>query len=149
MRRGWQRKWTKLYPIDCLDGSVRYQLEPDERGVWYDLLLFSTICIIPGTIADEDNRPYPHSFIANRLNIPLELLERTLKRCIEQGRLQENEQGIQVTNWTSYQSEYERQKPYRQRWLEKTHHHHNRRDNPHELATLGERATDEAERNIT
>ena len=140
MRRGWHRKWIKLYPVDSLDGSIRYQLEPDERGVWYDLLLFSTICIIPGTIADEDNHPYPHSFIANRLNIPLELLERTLKKCIDQGRLQENENGIHVTNWALHPSEYERQKPYRQRWLKNPHH--SRRDNPHKLPTTSETRVD-------
>ena len=109
-----RRPWIKLYPIDCLDGSIRYQLEPDERGVWYDLLNFSAICANPGVIADKDGRPYPHSFIANRLNIELELLEATLAKCYEEGRCQESDGGvIAITNWSAYQSEYQRQKPYR------------------------------------
>ena len=109
-----RRLWIKLYPVDCLDGSIRYQLEPDERGVWYDLLNFSAICAVPGTIADKDGRPYPHSFIANRLNIGLELLELALRKCKEEGRVQEEDGGIIViTNWHAYQSEYQRQKPYR------------------------------------
>ncbi|GAI45443.1 unnamed protein product, partial [marine sediment metagenome] len=98
----------------CLQGSIRYQLEPDERGVWYDLLNFAAICAKPGMISDKDERPYPHDFIANRLNIEVELLERTLKKCIEEGRINENDNGIHVTNWKEYQSEYERQKPYRE-----------------------------------
>lgn len=113
-RQQWQRRWIKLYPLQCLEGSIRYQLEPDERGVWYDLLNFSAVCVEPGVISDRDNRPYPHSFIANRLNIPLELLERTLKKCEEEGRIHENETGIHITNWKVYQSEYDRQKPYRE-----------------------------------
>jgi len=114
-RAGWRKTWIKLYPLDCLEGSIRYQLEADERGVWYDLLNFAAICATPGIIADKDGRPYPHSFIANRLNISLELFERTLKKCQEEGRIYENETGIHITNWKAYQSEYERQKPYRKR----------------------------------
>lgn len=118
-RTGGRRTWIKLYPVDCLEGSIRYQLEADERGVWYDLLNLSAICFTPGTISDKDNRPYPHSFIANRLNISIELLERTLTKCEEEGRISENDTGIHITNWASYQSEYLRQKPYRQSKLQK------------------------------
>jgi len=95
-----------------LDGSIRWQLEPDERGVWYDLLNYSALCSNYGSIADRDDRPYPHSFIANRLNIPVELLERTLAKCIEEKRLAEDDKGIHVTNWKYYQSEYDRTKGY-------------------------------------
>lgn len=109
-----RRPWIKLYPIDCLEGSIRYQLEADERGVWYDLLNLAAIGSVPGTIADKDGRPYPHSFVANRLNIPVELLERTLDKCKEEGRIGENETGIHISNWSAYQSEYQRQKPYRE-----------------------------------
>ena len=114
MRTAGRRPWIKLYPIDCLQGSIRYQLESDERGVWYDLLNFAAICAKPGMISDKDGRPYPHAFIANRLNIEIELLERTLKKCTEEGRIHENDNGVHVTNWKDYQSEYERQKPYRE-----------------------------------
>lgn len=110
-----RRPWIKLYPIDCLDGSIRYQLESDERGVWYDLLNFSAICAEPGTIADKDGRPYPHNFIANRLNIDLELLESTLKKCTEEGRIKDIGGVLKIANWGAYQSEYQRQKPYREK----------------------------------
>lgn len=119
MRVAGRRCWIKIYPLDCLQGSIRYQLEPDERGVWYDLLNFAAICALPGTISDKDARPYPHSFIANRLNIDIELLERTLTKCEEEGRINENDNGIHITNWKDYQSEYERQKPYREAKKEK------------------------------
>jgi hypothetical protein len=114
-RVGWHRRWIKLYPIECLEGSIRYQLEADERGVWYDLLNLAAICAEPGVISDRDGRPYPHQFIASRLNISIDLLERTLKKCNEEGRISENTSGIHITNWKAYQSEYERQKVYRER----------------------------------
>ncbi len=66
-------------------------------------------------IADRDKRPYPHPYIAHELHINEELLERTLGKCKAEGRLTENEHGIYITNWSAYQSEYDRQKPYRQK----------------------------------
>ena len=110
-----RRKWIKLYPMECLNGSIRYQLTSEERGTWYDLLNFAAICTNHGTISDRDGRPYPHDFIANRLNIALELLEMTLSNCLKEGRVTEDETGIHITNWKLYQSEYDRQKVYRQR----------------------------------
>jgi len=117
VRAGWKKTWIKLYPLQCLEGSIRYQLESDERGVWYDLLNFAAICSTPGIISDNDNRSYPHSFIANRLNVSEELLERTLQKCKDKdnARLSEDNNGIHINNWDAYQSEYQRQKPYRQK----------------------------------
>lgn len=113
-RAVWQKRWIKLYPTQCLDGSIRYELDPDERGVWYDLLNFTAICNMAGRICDRDERSFPNSFIANRLNISLELLERTLTKCEEQRRISIDGKGIKLINWKMYQSEYERQKPYRE-----------------------------------
>ncbi len=114
-----RRRWIKLYPVECLDGSIRYQLEPDERGVWYDLLCFASISSTAGLISDRDGRAFPHSFIANRLNITLELFEETLKKCIDEGRVTDSETGIQITNGKYYQSEYDRQKRYQQTYRQK------------------------------
>ena len=110
-----RRKWIKLYPMECLNGSIRYQLTSEERGTWYDLLNFAAICTNHGIISDRDGRAYPHDFIANRLNIPTELLESTLNNCVKEGRVTEDEAGIHITNWKLYQSEYDRQKPYRKK----------------------------------
>ena len=114
-----RRKWIKVYPMECLEGSIRYQLEPDERGVWYDLMNFAAICSNDGAITDRDKRPYPHGYIANRLNIPLELLDRTLKKCIADKRISEDKSGIHITHWKLYQSEYDRTKGYQQAYRER------------------------------
>lgn len=109
MRGDSKRAWVKLHINGMLNGSVRYQLEPAERSVWVDLLCFAGLGIVPGIISDNDLRPYPHNFLANRFNISIELFDTTIKKCIEEGRITEDEQGIHIANWSSYQSEYQRQ----------------------------------------
>src|SRR3990167_583090 len=109
-----KRAWVKLHINGMLNGSVRYQLTPEERATWIDLLCFAGLGVAPGVISDSDLRPYPHSFLANRFNIPVELLEVTLKKCIKEGRVTEDQQGIHINNWSDYQSEYQRQKSSRQ-----------------------------------
>ena len=113
MRGEYRRPWLKLWAVECLEGSIRYQLDAAGRGTWYDLLALARICGQDGSICDRDHRPYPHDYIANRLNIPLDLLESTLANCKTEGRITVDDTGIHITNWKVYQSEYERQKPYR------------------------------------
>ena len=108
-----RRAWIKLHINGMLNGSVRYQLLPEERATWVDLLCFASLGNIPGLISDNDQRPYPRSFLANRFNISLELLNSTLAKCLDEGRIQETEQGLEIANWKSYQSEYQRQAKYR------------------------------------
>ena len=98
---------------ECLRGSIRLELDTAERGIWYDLLLFAGACRKPGQISANPVMPYPHDFIAGTLKIPLEFFEATLIKLEEQGRIHENETGIHIVNWDKYQSEYQRQKPYR------------------------------------
>lgn len=137
-----RRRWIKLYPVECIDGSIRYQLTSDQRGVWYDLLNFAAICSNDGVIADRSGRPYPHSFIANRLNISDELLESALEKCKDEDRLTEDDTGIHITNWSTYQSEYDRQKPYRHRltakWIKEFKEKNGRGPTQDEMAAAGD-----------
>ena len=52
---------------------------------------------------------------ANQLRISKTLLRTTLKKCQDEGRLTVGEFGIRITNWEHYQSEYDRQKAWRQK----------------------------------
>ena len=115
MPRAYKRTWIKLFCYERLHGSVAFQLLPEERSVWDELLCLAGLCGLDGLIADRDKRPYPHAYIAHELHINEELLERTLDKCKKEGRITEDEHGIHITNWVVYQSEYERQKPYRQK----------------------------------
>ncbi len=108
------RRWVKVWVNESLTGTIRFDFTPAERGVWYDLLVLAGNCRLDGIIAAGPGRPYPYNWIAGTLNIPLELLEVTLTKCEESGRIREDSEGIHILNWGKYQSEYERQKPYRQ-----------------------------------
>lgn len=114
MPRGWKRTYVKMFCYECLHGSIAFQLEPEERCAWYELIYLAGLCGMEGLIADKESRPYPHSYIAHELHISEELLKRTLAKCLEEGRIKEDEHGISITNWKAYQSEYQRQKPYRE-----------------------------------
>jgi len=109
------RKWIKLWVKESLIGTIRFDFTPAERGVWFDLLALAGNSRFDGVIAPGEGSKYPHPWIAATLDIPLELLEQTLEKCQQSRRIIEDADGIHIVNWTKYQSEYQRQKPYRQK----------------------------------
>ena len=113
MRARGKRSWIKLWVTGWLHGSIRWQLEPEERSVWADLLCMAGECGKEGKICDNDDRPYPRDFIANQLNIPVTLLNQTIAKCMNEGRIEERSDIIIIINWNNYQSEYDRVKKYR------------------------------------
>jgi len=110
-----RRKWVKIWVDESLTGTVRFDLTPAERSIWYDLIILAGACRVPGQISSNETTPFPHDYIANLLQVPLDLLQTTLKKLADTGRISENENGIHITNWLKYQSEYDRQKKYRGR----------------------------------
>ena len=110
-----RRKWVKIWVDESLTGTVRFDLTPAERSIWYDLIILAGACRVPGQISSNETTPFPHDYIANLLQVPLDLLQTTLKKLANTGRVSENENGIHITNWLKYQSEYDRQKKYRGR----------------------------------
>jgi len=119
MARGWKRSWVKFWVDECLDGSIREELKPDERGVWYDLVLYSARCRIAGVISANETQPISHERLAAILNIPLVLLEQTIEKCSKGGnnaRLIIDEVGlIHIINWKKYQSESDRVRGYQRK----------------------------------
>jgi len=113
--KGWRRTWIKLFVTGWLHGSIRWQLEPDERSVWADLICLAGECGHQGKICDNDGEALPRDFIANQLNIKRTLLDRTIAKSIHNNRLIEENGCLLIKNWGAYQSEYDRQKPYRER----------------------------------
>jgi len=108
-------KWIKLHTIPSLTGSIRFDLTPAERGVWYDLLLLAGLSRKPGHLQASEDKPYPLKYIASQLRIPIPLLQSTLNKCKAEGRISEDSQGLHITNWSVYQSDYARQRVYRQK----------------------------------
>ncbi len=113
--KGWKRTWVKLFVTGWLHGSIRWQLEPDERSVWADLICLAGQCGHEGAICDNDGKALPRDFMANQLNIKQTLLDRTIAKSIHDNRLEEVDGCLSIVNWSSYQSEYERQKTSRQK----------------------------------
>jgi hypothetical protein len=108
-----RRRWIKLHTFGILHGSINYQLSIEEQMVWVKLLAFAGDIGREGQISDNDGRPLPPAFVAHQLQVSEELLKSTLEKCKEEGRITEDAYGIHITNWKVYQSEYERQRPYR------------------------------------
>jgi len=133
-----------MYVNECLEGSIRFDFTAAERGVWYDLLLLAGRCRQPGIISANEKSLYPHSYIAGLFNVDIELLESTIVKCKASGRIVENDNGIELVNWEHYQSEYLRQKPYREKKMEakkgvKKSKKENKKQDFGDLCTLYER----------
>ncbi len=111
------RDWVKLWVKEALLGTIREDLTPEERGTWYDFLLLAGNSRIPGVICANKTTPMPTKRIAGILNIDTTLVKRCTKKFKESGRITVDSNGvIHIVNWARYQySDYDRQKPYRQK----------------------------------
>lgn len=111
-----KRSWVKMDCQGCLHGSINFQLTLEEQAIWFKLIMYSAVCGgDPGFICDNDGREMPHQYIAEELHCPVETLESTLKKCIEEGRMGVNDSGIEIINFNAYQfTEYDRQRPSRE-----------------------------------
>jgi hypothetical protein len=100
----WDYKpFLKWYSKNWLNGSIRFECTPEERSVFVDLCSMANESRNRGVIQANSTHPYPHSYIANQLNIPLELLERCLRKFEQQERIYENQQGIIIIKFSYYQ----------------------------------------------
>ena len=116
MARGaWRKRWVKLYVTGWLHGSIRWQFTSEERGVWADLIALAGEIQREGAICDNDGRPLPREYIANSFNIKQVLLDRVIAKCVHEGRIEDREGVLFLTNYKDYQSESERLKKYRQK----------------------------------
>ncbi len=114
-KAGIRRIYRKSWPYDNLFGTLRHELDSAQRGVWNDLLDMAKIGRVrPGLVSPGVGKAYNHEWLAAFLNTPLELLEESLKLLKETKRITENGAGIEILNWRRYQTEYDRQKPYRE-----------------------------------
>lgn len=114
-RTGLRRIYRKSWPYDNLFGSSRFELSSADRGVWNDLIDMAKLSRVkPGIVAAAKNQPYSHEWLANFLNIPLIEFEHALDVLKQTKRIWENGTGIEIINWKKYQTEYDRQAPYRQ-----------------------------------
>lgn len=84
--------WFPMWSDKWIFGSTRIELDPAERGVWVDLMALGNKD--DGYIRANETTPYLKQQVAGLLNIPVELLEATIAKCITHGKLKEDPPGI-------------------------------------------------------
>lgn len=95
--------YLKFFSRPWLLGSMRHECSVAERGVFVDLLAMANESRNRGVIQANEQMAYKHEWLANFLNIPLDLFEHCLKKFQETGRIYENETGIKIINFEWYQ----------------------------------------------
>jgi hypothetical protein len=110
--------YIALHAEKWLWGSSRKELEHDERACWTDILARAGI-----TNVDEPGKIHfvSDEHLAEQLQVPLELLQRTLEKCKKSkkikiiGKKSENIFVLSVIKWEKYQHIWMHQKSYRTR----------------------------------
>lgn len=109
------RTWIKVYCDNWIQGTLREET-PDVRGIWADLLALAGSGQYgdTGEIKLTNGVGYTDEQIAQILCIKKSLWRKAKLRLVETERIKISPKGaISITNWSKYQSEYGRQKPYR------------------------------------
>jgi len=101
--------WFKLHAEKWLLGSTHYELTPEERSVWIDFLALATIHNPPGEFTF-----FNFQQLSNQCNVSANLVEKCIKTFEKFDKIEVVDNVISIKNWKKYQSEYQRQKPYRQ-----------------------------------
>ena len=112
-----RRTWIKIFSEKWLRGSIREE-PPEIRGIWVDLLALAGDSAYgdEGVIRLAPDCGLTDEQICIILNIPLDLWIKAKDRFIETERISVTEKNeIIILSWAKYQSEYQRQKRYREK----------------------------------
>jgi len=115
-----RKRWVKLWTHESLTGTLRRELEPDERSIWWDFLALAGDSAEPGKICIYPGVPMTKDQLCQILNVDRELLDRAMRKLARTGRIYINNDIIHIANWEKYQSEYERTKKYKKSTSEST-----------------------------
>lgn len=96
--------WFKLYSAGWLGGSIRFDCTVEERSVFADFLSMANESRNRGWLQASTSVPYPLPWLATKLNIDLELLERCIEKFKVQGRITVDGRGIYLTSFGYYQN---------------------------------------------
>lgn len=97
--------YHKIDSYKWINGSIRADLEPDERSVWADLIALAGLTREErrGYIERSQGIPYPKNTLLAMLNISEELFDRAICKCVNEGRLEVYSDGtMRLTNWGKY-----------------------------------------------
>lgn len=110
-----RRNWIKLYVDQCLRGTMMDEMkDPAERFLWFAFLLLAGDSPYEGKIALTEDIGYSDEQLGSMLKCDSALIKRAKKVMVKYDKIRILENNIiQIVNWKKYQSEYQRQKPYR------------------------------------
>ena len=111
------RTWIKIYCDKWINGTIREET-PELRGIWVDLLALAGSGKYgdSGEVKITDRVGYLDKQLASLLQISVQKWVTCKKKLIQTDRVcVKNGNIIVINNWSKYQSEYQRQKPSRQR----------------------------------
>ena len=105
------RTWIKVFCEKWLSGSIREE-EPAVRSIFIDLLTLADR--YTGEVKLANDIGYTDSQFSEILKVSKTLWRKAKTRFQESERIEISSKGaIKISNWSKYQSEYARQKPYR------------------------------------
>lgn len=110
-----RRNWIKLYVDQCLRGTMMDEMkDPGERFLWFAFLLLAGDSPYEGKIALTEDMGYSDEQLGSMLKCDSMLIKRAKRVMVKYDKIRILKNNIiQIVNWEKYQSEYQRQKPYR------------------------------------
>ena len=96
--------WRKSWIDENLMGSIRIDLLPAERSVWYDLCDLCGKSRRWGVIERSQGIPYTAEDLSYLFKTPVDIVQSTIDKCMVEGRLQRDDTGaLVITHWDKYQ----------------------------------------------
>jgi len=110
-----RRNWIKLYVDQCLRGTMMDEMkDPGERFLWFAFLLLAGDSPYEGKIALTEDMGYSDEQLGSMLKCDPQLVKKAKRVMVKYDKIKVLKNNIiQIVNWEKYQSEYQRQKPYR------------------------------------
>lgn len=109
------RSWVKLWVNEWLTGTVRWQLTPQQRSIWADLLALAGRSRYPGLVCSGETNgvlsPFPMDYLCSVFRCSEPDVQEAFRLFVEQGRIVIDGTGvIQIVSWDKYQSEYQQKR---------------------------------------
>ena len=109
----WFKMWTNFSETELWTGNI----DNEELGAWVRLLRLAAISQKKGIISIDSDIPLTE----NQLLLLLKTDKNYIKKWEKQGAISNEKGVIKINNWSNYQSDYQRQKPYREKVTTKSY----------------------------